>query len=64
MLLRIGKRTVNMDLVQFICDHGYEIELVFGQGYTTSFRGDEADALRAWLTERSVDLLKAQAVAA
>ncbi|HVW99317.1 MAG TPA: hypothetical protein VHA52_02595, partial [Candidatus Babeliaceae bacterium] len=59
-LIKIGSRFVNMDNVSLITvDKPYQgsIRVFFNDDSNKDFEGQEAEALRWWLTRNSVDVL-------
>jgi hypothetical protein len=76
LLVKVGKFTINMEQVREIREGSYlpvstpgssreELLVFYSHKDITYIREPEhVAALRSWLAERSIDLLKAQAVAA
>ena len=64
-LLSFGKHAINLDLVVEIVDRDHAgVDVYFlaaneeGKSPPRTFTGDEADALRAWVSKNAKDALK------
>ena len=55
-LIKIGDRTVNMDVVREIRGGPDGLTLAFIDGQETQLRGTEADVFRQWLAVHAQDL--------